>query len=292
MDRTRGIVLAGVALVAMLVFVTLLRSYTVINSGYVGVRRTFGDIHKQSLQPGLHWITPWIDDVTPMETRLKSFEVEASAASKDLQIVKTKISVQHSLNGELAPESYAAIGDLDKFDYSVVSPAVMESLKAVMAKYTAEELITKREIVKQQTSDAIQSFITHTLQEKQIEGALHIANVAIKDFDFSAEFNSSIEAKVRAQQEALRAENEKAKRITEAEASARERELSADAEAYQVEKVSIQRAKAIEREATALAQNPLLLQLRAIEKWNGTVPGFVGGDKIVPFLDVQKAIEK
>lgn len=259
-----------------------------VSAGYVGVQTTLGRVHPRALEPGVHWVTPFVDGVTQLETRLKSYEVQASAASKDLQVVTTKISVQHSLNGALAPASYSAIGDLDRFDESVVSPAVMESLKAVTAKYTAEELITRRDQVKQQTSAAIQAFIDQTLHERSIDGAIHIANVAIKDFDFSNEFNSSIEAKVKAQQEALRAENEKIKRITEASAAAREKELAADAEAYQLEKVSVQRAAAIDREAKALAQNPLLLQLRSIEKWNGTLPVYMGGPQPVPFINAEK----
>lgn len=286
----RHVFAIGGGLLILLLLLTLRLGCRTIDSGYVGVQRTFGKVHSESLQPGVHLVKPFIDDVVPMETRLISFEVDASAASKDLQIVTTKISVQHSLNGDMAPDAFAAIGDLGKFDVSVVSPAVMESLKAVTAQYTAEELITKREAVKNQVSDAIQKFITHTLQEKKCDGAIHIANVAIKDFNFSAQFNQSIEAKVQAQQEALRAKNEKEKRITEAEASAREQELKADAEAYGIEQLSMQRAASIDREAKALAQNPLLLQLRAIEKWNGDVPRFMGGEGPVPFVDVDKVI--
>jgi regulator of protease activity HflC (stomatin/prohibitin superfamily) len=278
-------VLGGAVL--LLLIALPMSSCRTVESGFVGVKRTFGNVHDEPLPPGLHFVMPFVDDVVPMETRLISYEVDASAASKDLQMVTTKISVQHSLNGSMAPEAFASIGDLGKFDVSVVSPAVMESLKAVTAQYTAEELITKREAVKNQVSDAIQRFITHTLQEKECEGAIHIANVAIKDFNFSAQFNQSIEAKVQAQQEALRAKNEKEKRITEAEASAKEEELKADAEAYGIEKISMQRAASIEREAKALAQNPLLLQLRAIEKWNGSVPHYTGGGQPIPFIDVQ-----
>lgn len=259
-----------------------------VESGYVGVQKTFGAVSLEPLPPGVHFVAPFITTIVPLETRLKSFEVQASAASKDLQIVKTRISVQHSLNGAMAPKAYSEIGDLESFDVSVVSPAVMESLKAVTAKYTAEELITKREAVKQQTSEAITSFINHTLKEKDIYGALHIANVAIKDFDFSPEFNSSIEAKVKAQQDVLRAENEKQKRITDAEAGYQEKKRAADAEGYQIEQVSTQRAKAIEREAKALAGNPSVLQLRAIEKWNGAVPTYSGGQQPVPFINLGK----
>jgi len=284
--------LIGCVVVVFLLVATMATSCSTVPSGFVGVQTTFGKVHDEPLQPGIHFVKPFfIDGVQTLETRLKSFEVEAAAASKDLQVVKTVISVQHSLSSSNAPASYAAIGDLERFDESVVAPAVMESLKAVTAKYTAEELITKRDVVKQQTSDAIQAFIDHTLQEKNIPGAVHIANVAIKDFDFSQEFNASIEAKVRAQQEALRAENEKTKKITEAEATAESLKLAADADAYQIEQLSTQRAAAIKREAEALAESPLLLQLRAIEKWNGDVPRFVGGaGEMVPFVNITDAV--
>lgn len=273
---------------ALLLLVALggLASCRTVSSGYVGVQTTFGRVHAEPPSPGVHFVNPFVDGVTQLETRLKSHEVTASAASKDLQIVKTKISVQHSLNAATAPQSYSQIGDLDRFDVAVVDPAVMESLKEVTAKYTAEELITKREIVKQQVSVAIKAFIDHTLAERNISGAVQIANVAIKDFDFSHEFNASIESKVKAQQEALRAENEKVKRLTDASAAAGERKLQADAEAYQLEKVSIQRAAAIEREAKALSANPLLLQLRSIEKWSGVLPQFMGQGP-VPFINTE-----
>ena len=66
-------------------------------------------------------------------------------------------------------------------------------------------------------------------------GLLKIANVAITDFDFSAEFNRAIEEKVRAEQEALKAKNEKLRQVTQAEAKAEEQKLIADAAAYEIE---------------------------------------------------------
>lgn len=266
-------------------------SYEIVDAGYVGVKRNWGAIHKESVGPGLRFKIPIMQDIIEMETRLKSFEIKAPAASKDLQKVETIISIQHSLNPVMAPDTLQQIGDLDKCDITIVNPAVLECFKAVCSKYTAEELITKREIVKTQISDSIQTFIDHTLKDKGVPGAIHISNVAIKDFDFSAQFNSAIEAKVTAQQEALKAETEKTKRITNAEASAKEIELAADAEAYQIEKQSISRAAAIEREAKAIAANPLLLELRAIEKWDGKLPTFSMSGGTVPFINLDKVVK-
>jgi prohibitin 2 len=155
----------------------------------------------------------------------------------------------------------------------------------VTAQFTAEQLVTKRAEVKLLIQEAINNFINITLREKGVVNSLRIANVAITDFEFSVEFNKAIELKVRAEQEALQAENEKTRRVTQAEAAAAEIKLAAEAEAFKIEIASKARADAIAREAKALRGNPALIQLRIAEKWNGVLPKFTGSDAI-PLLNI------
>ncbi len=285
--KSAGLLGSTLVALVMLIFVAplLFGFWVTVDAGHVGVLKTMGAVSPNVLPPGFHFKKPLIDEVVQIDTRLTSFEVRAAAASKDLQTVETKISVQHSIAPAMAGQCYQTVGDLEKIDLTVVAPAVQESLKAITAKYTAEELVTRRETVKQLVTDAIKNYISHTLTEKQLSGAVMVANVAITDFDFSKEFNLSIESKVKAEQQALQAKNEKDRRITEAEAAAREKELSADAAAYQIQKESIARAQAIQREAAALAQNPNLVQLRAVEKWDGELPTFSSGGTM-PFVNI------
>jgi len=278
-----GLTFGVVALMVALPF--LCGFWVTVDAGHVGVLKSMGAVNRDVLQPGFHFKKPLMDEVIPIDTRLKSFQVRAASASRDLQTVQTTISVQHSINPSMAADCYQTVGDLESIDQTVVAPAVQESLKAITAKYTAEELVTRRESVKQLVTEAIRGYISHTLKEKNLVGAVAVANVAITDFDFSKEFNLSIEAKVKAEQQALQAKNEKERRITEAEAGAREKELAADAAAYQIQKESIARAQAIQREATALAQNPNLVQLRAVEKWDGELPTFSSGGTM-PFVNI------
>ncbi|MEO8207304.1 MAG: SPFH domain-containing protein, partial [Chthoniobacterales bacterium] len=165
---------------------------------------------------------------------------------------------------------------------SVISPAIQECVKAVTAKYSAENLIIKREEAKKQVEEAIRHYIADVLMNKGIEGATTVQSVAITDFNFSHEFNQAIESKVKAEQDALREVNDKAKRITSAEAMAKETELNASAQAFSITTkakseaesitaISIARAAAIQREAEALA-NPNIIELRKVEKWNGALP--------------------
>ena len=181
--------------------------------------------------------------------------------------------------------TYQKIGPRAAVAATLITPAILESVKAVTAKYTAEELVTKRAEVKLQIQQAIEKFITVTLEKKGVQNVLNIANVAITDFDFSPEFNKAIEQKVKAEQDALKAKNEKLRRVTQAEAAAAEKTLAADATAYEIDVGSKARADAIRREAMALKDNPELIQLRVAEKWNGVLPR-VSGEGMVPLINV------
>ena len=257
----------------------------VVESGNVGVVTTLGAVQPNALPEGFHLKKPFLDQVHQIDIRLTASNAQATAASKDLQSVRTQVTMQYSLNGSLAPLIFQRIGTLKKVSASLVEPAIQECVKGVTAKFTAEELVTKRELVKQQIQDALGSFFNATLREKGLDNAIVIANLAITDFDFSPEFNRAIEAKVKAEQMALQAKNEKIMRVTQAEASAEERKLSAGAEAFSTEIQSKARADAITREALALKQSPEIIQLRSIEKWDGVLPRISGGG-VVPFLNV------
>lgn len=282
---TRKIALSVVGgIVALFSVIAFFGSFAIVDKGTVGVRMEWGAVRDVELEPGWNWKLPFRDSVEELSTRLVSYEVAgAAASSKDLQTVTTTISVQHFLVRDKASDALQNVGDINAIDATVVDPAVQESLKAVTAKYTAEELVIRRDEVKGKVTEEIRDYIEHTLNEKGISGALHVANVAIEDFKFSDEFNESIESKVKAEQEALKAKNEKTRKITEAEAEARERELVADAESYSIDAKSKARAAAIEREAAALRDNPELIELRLTEQWDGKLPVYSTG-KDLPFI--------
>lgn len=277
--------LVPVILVLFVAFLALGSTYVIIQAGHVGVVKRLGAVQEAALPEGFHFKRPFMDEVSQIDIRLIPINTRATAASKDLQTVTTEVNVSYSLNGALAPKIFRSIGDSSSVAASIVGPAIQESVKAVTAQYTAEELVTKRAIVKQAIQQAITSFIDYTLKEKGIDHGVNLANVAITDFQFSQEFDRAIEAKVKAEQEALRAKNEKIMRVTQAEASAAERQLAADAEAYSTEVQSKARADAIKREADALQSSPQIIQLRAIEKWDGVLPR-IQGSGVLPFLNL------
>lgn len=279
------------ALVLIAFLVLLSGMAVVVEARHVGVLRTLGAVRAEPLKEGFHFKRPFIDQVEQVDIRLIASHAQATAASRDLQTVTTQVTTQYSMQGELAPLTYQRVGNLAKISAALVEPAIQECVKAVTAKFTAEELVTKREFVKQQIQQALVSYINTTLLEKGLENSLIVANVAITDFNFSQEFNRAIELKVQAEQQALQAKNEKIKRVTQAEAAASERTLAADAEAYSTEVQSKARADAIKREADALKQSPELIRLRAVEKWDGMLPRITSGG-VVPFLNLDAVAEQ
>jgi len=279
---------ATVFIALVLSVLGLVTSCSSISSGKVGVVTHFGAVQPYVLREGANFTRPWpFADVMEVNVQTGATDTEATAASKDLQSVHTKVTLQWSIRADLAPKLVQRFGyQPGAWTGGIVEPAVQEVVKAVSARYTAEHLITQRADVKQGIESGLNEFIKKTLVERDCDGAIQIANVAVTNFEFSHEFNVSIEAKVKAEQDALRAENEKRTRITQAEATAKEATLAADAIAYKTEVESKTRAAAIERESKALEANPALIQLRIAERWDGKLPTYTGNS--IPLLQLGK----
>lgn len=233
--------------------------FVVVNAGERGVIKEFGNVQDEVWDEGLHIKVPVRDQIAIMNVKTLKYEVGASAASKDLQITTTTVAVNYHIVPELSNELYQQVGL--SYEAKIIDPAIQEVVKASTAKYNAEELITKRPLVK----DSIES----GLKEKMLERGIVIETVYITNFDFSSEFNAAIEAKVKAQQMALQAEND----LIRIEVEARQKVTQATAEAEAIRLIEEQ-----------LSKSPQYVQYLAVVKWNGELPK-VTGDSI-PLITV------
>ena len=285
------VLLSGLILLGGLPFKT-------VDRGTTGVKMRFGKVVEQAYGPGLHWKTPFIETIVQVNVQQQNAIEHSEAASKDLQKVNTDVKILYSVNDDLVPKAYDRIGGREEIQETLVNPAIKECFKAVTARYTAEELITKRNEASIAIHESLTEFIERSCQGEGLTGLIRLDNVAVEDFRFSDEFNEAIEAKVTAEQEALRAEEEKNRTITQAEARKEEVRLASEAKALEIENeakaeavkihsISIARAEAIQREAEALRGNTDLIKLRQVESWDGKLPTFTGGG-IIPFLDINK----
>ena len=257
-----------------------------IDTGHVGVVKHFGAISPALLPEGFNWVSVW-DHVDEISVQTGTTTSEAAGASKDLQMVHTKVAIQWALAQDKVVCIVQKFGNYDgAWTNGIMEPATQEVVKAVSARYTAEELVTKRSEAKKGVEDGLNEFIAKTMHSRSCDDGIRIANVAMTNFEFSPEFNASIEAKVKAEQDSLRAENEKRTRVTQAEATAKEKTLAADSIAYETDVESKARAGAITREAEALKGNAELIQLRTAERWNGVLPVYTGAT--VPMLQLKQ----
>jgi regulator of protease activity HflC (stomatin/prohibitin superfamily) len=266
--KIRGFVIAGIIL--LIVLITAFSSFTTIASGTVGVVSVFGAVKDDPIYEGLHTVIPFVTTISKINTKTQKVEALCNAASKDLQTISTTIVVNYHVVDSTAPVLYRTVG----YGYQdiIIVPAIQESVKAVTAQYSAEELITKRQLVSQGISDK--------LTEKIGSYGLVIEVFNITDLSFSESFNAAIEAKQTAQQEALKAEQdlnrikiEAEQTVVNAQADADAMKARADAEAYSIEVIQDQ-----------LAQSEAYLEYQKIEKWDGQLPQ-VMGDGVNPIID-------
>jgi len=252
-----SVVLGFVALVV--IFILALGSFYVISAGERGIILTWGKPSDIPASEGLHFKYPVAQNVVKMDIKTQKYEAAASAASKDLQVVSTNIAVNYHLVAERTPILYQEIGIA--YQDRIIQPAVQEVVKAATAKFTAEELITRRAEVKED----IKALLKERLQGRDII----VEDISITDFDFSESFNAAIESKVTAEQNALQAKN----KLSQIEYEAKQTITKAEAE-----------AESIRIQSLALRENKDILQLRAIEKWDGILPKVTAG--ATPFIDI------
>ena len=233
----------------ILIVIALGGTFYTVGAGERGVVLTFGKAEMKAMDPGLHVKFPFAQSVKKMDVRTQKYEVGASAASKDLQIVTTTLAVNFYVEPSTVPVIYKEIGI--NYEFKIIQPAVQEVIKAVTARFTAEELITKRSEVKE--------MILISLQERIVERGINVQDVSITNFDFSESFNAAIEAKVTAEQLKLKAERD-LQRI--------------EIEAQQKIEVAKAEAESIRIQAEALSKGKDVIELRWIEAWNGVMPTY------------------
>jgi regulator of protease activity HflC (stomatin/prohibitin superfamily) len=175
--------IAAIIITFVIIIILLVESVVIVQAGHRGVVLFLGAVENRVLPEGVHMIIPFAEQVIQMEVRTQKFQAEAAAASNDLQEVQTIIAVNYRIDPQEANRVFQLLG----IDYAdrVISPTIQEAVKASIAKFNAEELVTKRATAK----DVIAQAIRNTLTSNNIL----VENVFITDFQFSSSFASQIE---------------------------------------------------------------------------------------------------
>lgn len=242
-----------------------------IGTGERGVVLAFGAFKGEVMDPGLHFRTPFVEDVVEINVQTQKIERETIAYSKDLQQVTVKLALNYALEAAQVGTLYQNIGL--SFESKIIEPSIEESVKQAVSKFTAEELISRRGEVKEEIKAALKA----RLQTSNIVAQ----EFSITDFSFSDQYEAAVEAKQVAEQRAkeqinitLQEGEKKKQEILKAEALAEKTRLEATALANQANAENL--VKKLEAEAL----------LKAAEKWNGVLPTQMIPGGSVPFLNL------
>ena len=285
--KTISPIVGAICMIALII----LSCISYVPTGYTGIVTTFGKVNDITLDAGIAFHRPW-DQVITMDNREQKVPFNLQSFSKDIQQVDLTGSINLNINKTTAMNLYREVGT--RYIDILVQPRIQEDVKIVIAHYTAEQLIEKR----QEASDAIYELIKSELSNKGI----NVISLAMEDINFTDAFEAPVEAKQVATQEKQRAQTEQERMTMEEEAAARRSVIVANAEAEKakiaaqadLEVVKIQADAALfagEREAEmnkriSEALSDDLIRYYWIKQWNGALPTFSSDSGMIPIFNM------
>lgn len=265
--------------IVIILLIAAVSSFTIVPEGHIGVKYQLGAISEANLAPGPHFKVPFLQDIRAIDVREQVYETTLSCYTSDTQTVEAmSIKVNYAYDQSQLPTIIRTIG-IDNVVSKLIVPQVNSIAKNATGKLKAEALVQNR--------SGLQEDIETTLRESLAQYGLTVTAVNIENIDFEDSFEDAIRAKVAAEQEALRMQNETVAKeeqarqtVIAAEAEAESARIKAEAEAYAIELIQQQ-----------LQASPEYIQLQMVEKWNGVFPE-VMGESINPFVVLDNSDEE
>ena len=270
--------------IALVFFV--LKPFTIINSGEVGIKVTTGKFQSTPLNPGLHFYIPVLQKVIPVNTRIrlitysnertselgdryKGFEggLRRNAAIPVLDkrglTVNIDLAVQYSLKAASAPATIAIWGS--SWEEKIINSKVREVVRDVVGQYTAEQLPEMRNTI----ATAIQTKVTEKVDALQNQ-PVSLSSVELRNIVLPPKIKGKIEEVQAAKQDVTIAEQEKEKAKQHAQKAAEiargqaeKNRIEAQGEADKIRIEAEEQAKANSLISSSLT--PELLELEQIK---------------------------
>jgi prohibitin 2 len=258
------------AFFGLIVLILVFGSFGTISAGERGVKTRVGKV-VGTVEPGLYFKVPLTEKVHKMSVKTQTVIYEKenplTSASKDLQDVQIATVVNYHVDPTKVEEIFIQYGSVESFEERAIRPVVRDTVKAVSAQYTAEELITKRA---QLADDTIKKLNERLLEKNVIVEQGNITNV-----QFSASFSEAIERKVTAVQNA-----EAAKNLLE--------QKKFEAEQTVVTAKAVAEAQRIQSAALEAQGGREYVNLEAVKKWDGHLPEQMIPGAALPFINLAK----
>ncbi len=267
MPETNNVVKFLIAGVVVVVVFFLLVPFVIIGPGERGVIVNLGKVDMSKVyDEGFHWRVPIFTAVKKMTVQIQKSEVDAQAATKDMQNVHTRVAINWKLDPAQVNKIYQTIGDENDVLGDIMNPAVNEVVKAATAKKNAESILTERESLKLE--------IDNNFKLRMEKYGIIVIDVSLVNFTFGDEFNRAIEEKQVAEQNAKKAIY--VAKQAEAEAQAKINQARGDAEAQRMQKTTL---------------SGIMLKKMWIDKWDGKLPKIMSGNGSGMIIDLKQINE-
>lgn len=280
--------------IALVVLLIIAKPFTIINSGELGIKATAGKFSPNTLEPGLHFFVPIIQDIIVLDAKVRMISYSSteqisgtgmsqqkvisgsisnapSIITKEAITVKDTrgldfnidLAVQYQLNRDNAPNTIAKWG-LD-WENKIIDQAVREVVREVAGKYNVEDIPQKRNVFAEEIKDGIEKNIL-----SQEANPVALRSVQLRETIFPKSVKEQIERVQLAKQQAEITKNEviiaeenakKMVEIAKGEANAAKTRAQGIADAMKIEAD----AKAYSNAEVAKSLTNQLLQLRQIE---------------------------
>jgi len=253
-----------IGLVALGIFlgITGISSTTIVGPGQRGAKVLLGKVQPTVLDEGIHVKWPFVESVQKMNVRTQKVTDSTETYTKDVQQAMITYTVNYNVVPNEANSLYQKVGK--NYEDVIIDPAVFGALKDVIGKWDATDLVGNRDKARLEIKD--------NLNEKLRENHIEVTNFELENVRYSPDFTKAIEDKVTEAEKAKKAEN-KTKRIEE---EAKQQVIAAKGE-----------AEAMQIKADALSRNPGLTKWEAVQRWDGKLPQYMGGNGPIPFIGVQ-----
>jgi regulator of protease activity HflC (stomatin/prohibitin superfamily) len=266
----------GILAIAVLVLVTVWLGIYRIDAGHVGIVKRFGNVI-DVVDPGLHIKMPWADTVEEMEVRERAFSMNLEAASQDPLEIPIQVTVNWLVKRDHVKDLYVQFGSLDQFEKRIILPRLNDAVKGVTSAYTVNDLLRKRTEYRDRSMETF---------SRRMPDDVQITGFSVVNIGFPPEYTKAIRDKQVAREQAetekfvLERQRLTSTQVTQSAEAQRDADKArADGRAYEIKVQGEAQADAIKVMGAALAQNPLVVEYRKVEKWGGTFPTtFMGGD--------------
>ncbi len=280
-------VFAIILLVAGIVSGIIGMSITVVPSGYVGIRTTYGQISDKPVVQGFNWRTPFMESIhlvncKQIEKDFKETQIW-SETSERTEVYCQYVVVDYQINAEYAAWIWQ---NVEEWDTNLVKQTAIESGIKAATKQLNDIDVTDRSKIEKIAKEEVQD----ALNEKYGNQIVNVVSVTIGNINFSDAYNAAIEARAQKKLAAESAEYENKQKTQAIEAEAEQARIKAQGEADAKRIAAEGEAEAIKIKADAEAESNKkiaesltqeLLEKQKIDKWNGAMPKVSGGGSMI-----------